>query len=319
MINFVVKEMTALRYFIPLVDEAGKRDIRSCFYVGTFGKYNCPIKHERTLMNLCSIFRIEIRPLSDFEENCEGLTFFIEGVGVDLRHKRQQKRVSLTYMTDFVSSYNTFIDKVDHVVFPSKKFAEHYSCISDKNLYLGSPKYDCFFDDYATEVKHKLPETAGRALMIYPKQRDVNKIDVDLLCDYLGRAGFWVITKTRGKDPLVKESHGGDLHLSDEQWYPHTTLELIRESDIVVNFNSTVIKECVMLDTPLINFDIKPFKRLDFLYDYDYCIELPTDVQFADFNEALKNLTWSGEEFKKARKECLFEKGASRRILETVM
>ena len=88
-------------------------------------------------------------------------------------------------------------------------------------------------------------------------------------------AGLDIVTKTRGKDLYLDKYARGDHHFMDFSWQPHDSMELMYVSDLVINFTSTAIKECVLLKKPVINFHIKPFeRRLDFLYNYDYCIEM---------------------------------------------
>ena len=40
--NFLLREMTHLRYFIPIVEEGNARGVKSNFYITHSGKYNCP-------------------------------------------------------------------------------------------------------------------------------------------------------------------------------------------------------------------------------------------------------------------------------------
>jgi hypothetical protein len=97
-------------------------------------------------------------------------------------------------------------------------------------------------------------------------------------------------------------------------------MELIEVSDIVVNTDSGSIKECVMLDTPLVNFHIKPptagTQRIgcpragfEFLYDEPYCRELRNDISSDAFIETVRYLTCTDftEDFKRVRKKYLFE------------
>ena len=87
----------------------------------------------------------------------------------------------------------------------------------------------------------------------------------------------------------------GDVYYEDGDWYPNLSLELINRAKLVVNFSSTTIKECVLLKTPVINFDIKKHRLdllLDFLYDYDYCKSMnPSDFNFETFKNNVDFLT----------------------------
>ena len=129
------------RYFIPLVIEGNKRGMKSIFFVGDSGKYNSPRKHEKKLKDLSKKYNFELRNIANLEDN--GYPFFlIEGVQSKLLSGFKSKKYSLTYMTDFVESYEKYINAVDYVIFPSEYLANHYGRVLEKNLYLGSLKYD---------------------------------------------------------------------------------------------------------------------------------------------------------------------------------
>ena len=98
---------------------------------------------------------------------------------------------------------------------------------------------------------------------------------MDLIYNCIRNKGYNIIVKARGKEP-ARENHKGDYYFQDYSWHPHTTMELTKISDLVINFGSSGIKEFVMLETPIINFNIKPKEKIkhtvEFLYDYNYCV-----------------------------------------------
>ena len=247
---------------------------------------------------------------------------------IDTVRHMDNVKVSLTYMTDFIDSCKNYIDKIDYMVFPSEYFANHYGKISEKNLYLGSPKYDC-----KRQCREELLEKYNLsddkyALVVYPRIRDIHRINLDKIYDFVRRMGYKVLVKTRGKDPVHTESHKGDHIYMDYSWYPHDTMELAQLSDFIINFDSTVIKECVMMRTPLINYNIKPNVRhgskkgirLKFLYDYRYCKQLEADSDFERLKEAVEYLVNSdlSSEFDRSIEKHLFEGNSSQRILATL-
>jgi len=155
-----------------------------------------------------------------------------------------------------------------------------------------------------------------------PRTRDMHKVDFYFLYNSLQELGFNLITKTRGKDlpsagsvPLGTQ----DYHFMDFSWYPHDSMELIHISDLVINFSSTAIKECIMLKKPLINFHIKPFEKpLKFLYEYDYCENFGQKVDKEELQDAIIRLTCKPleDEFDKSIKNHLFTGNSSKRILD---
>ena len=139
--NFILKECTFLRYFIPLTIEGNKRNIKSRYFIYSSGKYNCPITNKNAIRKLSEKYKFDICEGSDIKLH-SGLTFLVEGVGADYLGG-QHKKVSITYMTDFTVSYPKYIDKVDFVILPGKFISDYYKIPkSPKNIYLGSPKYD---------------------------------------------------------------------------------------------------------------------------------------------------------------------------------
>ena len=286
-IAFLLSEATFLRYFMPIAIEAQKRSIVTHFFVEANNKYNNPKSTEafRQISELAERHEIILHEMSELSAY-KGIVFIIEGVGID--HTTADHEVySITYMTDFALKWDHYIDRVKGVIMPSKFFAHHHGRISDKNLFLGSPKYDVELDGASIKKRYDLDDTK-KALIIFPRRRDMKTIDLNRIYQDLRNAGYQLLVKTRGKDP-VGQSLQGDRYFQDESWFPHTTMELITISDIVINFGSTAIKECVMLRTPIINFKVKPFAQpLGFLYNGDYCVQMaPGATDMLDVVSAL--------------------------------
>jgi len=168
--NFVLTEMTFLRYFMPLTIEGNKRNIKSHYFYSPSTKYTSPTKNLKTLEQLSVEHDFGLHEMKNIKDH-EGLCFMVEGGGIDNLSSKHD-RVSLTYMTDFRILYPSYIDKVDKVIMPSEYFAEYYDAKSSKNLYLGSPKYDIDLD--SDEIKTKYGITSDKnVLVIFPKLRDV--------------------------------------------------------------------------------------------------------------------------------------------------
>ncbi len=336
--NFILMEMTHLRYWMPLVIEGSKRGLQSTFFVGASGKYNCPMRCTGLLENLAKEFDINMRPLSQIS-SASGIIFSNEKTGVNyLDSLPDCKKVVCTYQTDFIESYKTYKEKADHILMPSEFCADFYDRKSDKNLYLGIPKYDIQIDAESVYKKYNI-KSDKNALIVWPKNRDehANRVNMELVLQALKIQGFTNLVKTRGKDPLQQSSKrllqdNGDHYFEDTSWYPDTTQELLQISDIVINFGSTTIEECIMQNVPLINFDVKPAVRNgskrpyrvthEYLYGYNYCIQMKKDFSEAELSAAVNYLTSTDltEEFKKARQKHLFDhKGSCKRILDKLL
>lgn len=316
--------MTSLRYFIPLTIEANKRNIKSNYFISPSGKYHCPLaeKNYKHLKELSNLYNFDIFQANEAKKY-PGVFFLVEGDLIEFLDDHH-KKISLTYMTDFSAPgvYEKYIDSVDHVIFPSKFIADHYDKKSQKNLYLGLPKYDITFDSNEIYKKYNINPSGKKAFVVLPRTRDIGKIDFGTLYGTLRESGYDIITKTRGKDPFSQKEVCGDYHFVDFSWYPHTSMELIKISDFVVNFSSTSIKECVMMRTPLINFHIKPFdKPMGFLYDYDFCENYGNKINEKEIQNSIECLVNNSfkEEFDKAIENHLFAGNSSKRILDHVL
>lgn len=326
--------MTHLRYFAPLVKAGNDMGLKSTFFVGPSGKYNCPLRHKKELSTFTSKNRVNLGHFSTVAD-CSGVLFSSEKTGIDLiKANKLAKKVVLTYQTDFIESYRLYEPFVDHVLMPSRAISEYYGLVNEKNLYLGIPKYDISLSKQSILKKYSLTPNK-KALIVWPKTRDVNKVDVDKILNTLKSMGYSLLVKTRGKDPLNSDAvtaleENGDHYFEDSSWHPHTTQELLEVSDLVINFGSTTIEESVMSNTPMLNFDIKPEVRNgskrpyrvthDYLYKYKYCIEAnDTDV---NLRAAILHLTTTdfSDEFKKARSEYLFDNNnVSKKIIERLV
>ena len=314
--NFIMGEMTFLRYFIPLIVEGNKRGIKSNLYIRSNQKYTNPYKFKKDLMWFSEKFQCNLLEF-DKLDSLTGISFLVEGVDVESLPKDTFK-ISLTYMTDTNKLYKAYVDHVDAVVFPSKSFLDLGGLQeTDKNVCLGSPKYDIVLDKSDCMKKYGISEDQKYALIMYPRQRDISKFPMVDVISSLKEIGYVPIIKTRGKDPCTDTM--GCLYFEDFSWFPHTTMELIECSDIVINSGSTTIKEIVMMKKPVINFDIKPFHdQLSFFYGYDFAFS-ENNISMSELQKRVLLLTsydWK-HSFDQCIKDYLFEGvGTSARILD---
>jgi len=323
--NFILTEMTFLRYFIPLILEGNKRGVSSKVFWSTNTKYSNPSIFLPLLKNMSMDYGFDLLPISAINDYAD-VTFMVEGAGLsNIRHKGRQ--VVITATMDFITLYPKYIDKVDNVVLCSKFFAEHYGVLSEKNLYLGSPKYDVQFDKDEIAKKYNI-RTKKNALFIHPNFHALErrcghkKINVVRIHKYLNRMGYTVIVKARGK-AKAEVAQRGDKYIEDFSWFPHDTMELIEIADIVIILGSTTAKECVMMNQPFVNFCIA-LDPVDFvyLYNYDYCRILDPEVGFDEFSKAIVELLSKDHSnaFEEARKKHLFESGnVSTAILDIIL
>lgn len=318
MVNFLLSEMTFLRYYIPIAIELGSRGVRSTFVCKSSGKITAPsnLENRQRLEELSKEYEFDI--CDDIESNRPGPWILIEGSGIE-KIKTNEKIYSISYMSDFNILYDKYVNRVDGIILPSIKFARYYKKESSKNLYLGSPKYDVPLDRESILSKYELSPDSKYAFFFYPKRRDRGNLDSMELISSLKDIGLTPLVKTRKKDGVDKNL--GCRVFSDEPyWFPHPSLELISISNIVINTGSTGVKESVMLSKPILNLDIKPSPSMSFLYDYKFAIvqkKWNADL----FKNNIVNLMNSNFEldFKKCKEENLFDDGSSRRIVNEIL
>lgn len=327
-IDFILYEMTALRYFIPIVIEANKKGIQCNFFCNIEAKiykYNSLKFGKKDLKEISEKYKIKCMNFKDLQNRINPI-FTIEDVGLDdfKNNNKRQKIYSINYSGDFVNCYKLYEDRVDYIFMISEYFANYYNCLNEKNLYLGSPKFDFIFKREEILKKYKLNKEKKYALVFYPRKRDIKKIKIRRIYAILKELGFEIIIKTRGKDRVLNILNRGDFYFEDESWYPHISMELIKISKIVINFGSSAIEETVLLNTPIIDFDIKPFEKLfKPLYDFKFAINFEANFVNNKLRNGIKNLLNEDlrEEFKEAQKKMLFENNfdSSKRILNFII
>jgi len=319
MTHFLLANISYLKYFLPIVKELTVRDEKSCFCIVDSPRESSPHRHLSGIKSLSDKFGFSIARNTDLKKKHEVL-LTIEGGGW-LKSMGAIRKISLVALTDFTMTYDTYIDLVNNVIFPSRFFAEHYGKLSPKNLYFGSPKYDVDLDYEDIKTKYKITSTKN-ALVLFPRKRDIGNINMTKLYSNIHNLGYNIIVKTRQKD-TADISLRGDQYYEDFSLFPHTTMELMRVCDFVINFDSTAIKECVMMDAPVVNFHIKPFEKpMGFLYNYNYCRNLSNNYTEESLKNAIDFLVSTNldEEFRLARKNHLFDKnGVSKKIVDFIL
>jgi len=324
-LGFILSQMNHLRYIIPLIAEANRRGIHSIVFSYKSIKYNSPHKHPKETSCLSEKFSFDIKDFSCIKDFV-GTVFVIEGVFAN-EVPLSNKKISLICSWDFVPLYDKYVNIVDKIVFPSKFIARHENKVSEKNLYLGSSKYDIKLDKQKILEKYKI-KSKKNALIIYPNFSALKakyghkKIKYTNIYEYLRKIGYNVIVKARGKARAL-EGDTGDQYFEDFSWFPHDTMELIEVCDMVVISGSSAAEECIMLNQPFIEFSIALVPVVfEYLYNYDYCKILDPSVQFEEFKNAIIALLSKdhNESFKEARKNHLFEKGdVSKKILDSIL
>jgi hypothetical protein len=297
--NFLLGEMTFLKYFIPLVEEGNKRGIKSKMFCWPTNKYNCVLKNFEELKRLAKTYSFQVHDVKEISQH-EGIVFCTEGVGSKFVDEKKHTVFSIPYGTDYVVMYKDYIDKIDYSIFPSEEYAIHGKTMSDKNLYLGSPKYQIDLDEDFICQKYGLNRDSKKAIIIYPDAKYYPaKVDLKFLYSALKSEGYEIIVKTRGKNPIGKKEHQGDYYLLDSSWYPHTAMEIIKVVDLVVTHEtSSAIKEAVFFRKPFLDMDIKLINKerpvvrdvFRFFYDYNFHRPVTKDESIEEIRSLIREL-----------------------------
>jgi|TARA_E500000305_G_scaffold84065_1_gene69859 hypothetical protein len=335
-INFVLNQLTALRYFAPIIIEAHNRGIKSHMFIQRSGKYNCPSRKENwnQIVELAKKYNMTTYEISHVNQH-EGIFFFVENQGMSsVKKDKNKKFITLTFAINFSTGHKReeYRKKADHVLMPSRFFADYYETNYENNLFLGSPKFDVCFETDKIIDKYGLKRGIKKALVIFPKNRDLHKVNIKQIYMCLKQYGYDILVKTRGKDPVanntmnigiagkeasMKFSLRGDHYFEDMSWYPHTTMELIHASDLIINFGSCAIEEIVMSNRPVIDFEVKKpstplgntndSKGFAPLYEYKYAVNLEKNYSKKELESAIRYLSSNNfaEEFTKAQNTCL--------------
>lgn len=321
-LSFLLSEMTFLKYYAPLIEESNKRGFKSNLIIFKSGKYNCPYvrNHIDVLKNFSNVNGVNLIEAREQNSLKQDVIFTVEGTKIDSVSKVDI--VSLCCSTDFNALYERYVEKVKHVVMSSEFVATHYGKLNKKNAYLGTPKFDVKIDSSAVKEKYEL--TSKKYVTIfYPRHRDLSSAPLKKIVSDLRRLDYGVIFKTRGKDPVSFDDKTlVDRSFEDLSWHPHTSLELIKVSDFVINFSSSVIEETTAYQVPLINFHIKPFaKPFNFLYDYSFVENLKVDYSFEDLTKSIERLTTTNfsKEFTKANEKMFDTKTSSKDIFDKII
>lgn len=316
--NFLLGEMTYLRYFMPLIIEGNKRNIKSNLFYKENTKYSNPVACLNYLKKLSIEHNFNLLHMKEINKHPSDVTFFLEGQCVEYV-KYKTKKITLTSNVDFEHHYDGYIQQMDHVVFISKYYAKKYNKLSEKNIYGACTKYDSITSSIE-EIKKKYNLKDKNVLIMYPYGPWVKGIDLTKIYKILKKLNYNIVVKTRGKNP-AQSNFKGDRYIVDKCWFPHDSLELIKACDFVIGFDSSTLEECIILNRFEINFKAGPkgYRKVSELYDTKCCIDLERN-EVDKLEESIKQIKVEKEVFEQVRKKFLFENDfkSSERILDLI-
>lgn len=296
-LNFLFTSISFLPLYIPIVVEAQKRHIKCNFYIGDkqSKKYISPFQfsNKQHWEYYVNKYNIKIYPVEDISKT-SGIVFVVDGdiYGANRENiydsylrllNRNHIKISLIENFNYYFIYNKYINLVDHIIFPSKYYAEYYGFQSLKHLYLGNPKYDIIVSKDKVYDKYKLPRANKYVLIYYPKMSRTTDIDPIFIkffkniVSWIHSMGFMTMIKTRNKSDDSYYSIGFDYYFNDVQYHPITSIELLSICSLAIFNDSSVIEEVVASKVPFIEIKLDNIQRFSFLRhsSYTYLITKP--------------------------------------------
>jgi hypothetical protein len=193
-VNFVMANMLHVKYFIPIVIAGNKMGVKSKWFL--FWPESKAAPHEPSnqhpgdhvdeLKRLAQQYKFEIIRCND-DRDIHGLTIFGERRGINnlRRGSPDIRKVALTCMLDF-TGYNMFKwyePQVEHIIFINKTLAYKYGCVSSKNRYFGSPKYDLRIDSNEVMSRYGIKQKKNALLfVINDVGSEKKKVDYGKMC-----------------------------------------------------------------------------------------------------------------------------------------
>jgi hypothetical protein len=303
---FVLKEITYLKAFMPLVRLWEGRYPIVFFVFQEDEKATSPIRNRRHLARLEPYTRFWFRSAADLAEQCrkEGIVNLITLEAMPLGEEPYPDHglnvYVITHMTDFNRTLDWYYDKVRFILFHSAYMAgEHAERDREgKFRYTGYSQYLALpeLDRRTILEKYDLPG-GGRFLFVFGPQKKFyreTKRFIRWLGEYARERGCLLLYKTRKKNPVTPHLRWllrGCRTFYDESYDPPTSLELMSVSDAVVNFDSTGIQEIVMLERKVLNIHVKRgYRGMDEIYEEAPVTDLPLDADRARLFRALDAL-----------------------------
>lgn len=222
---------------------------------------------------------------------------------------------------------------INYSIVPYQKYGEYLGWNSKTYLALGLPKYDVVSSLLAEKIREKYSLPEKYILLLTPNNNLLNILVVYNIIRKIKKAGYEVVLK--GKYPKCHKRMYKFLakkyFLSDVSFYPFITHELICASEGVVGFDTTAVEETLMLEKPLVNFSVKPyrdkasregnFKQFVPMWGSEFCLDLDIkDYHGLNIFKKIPQFTHHFEKqfnYKKIQQEVFSVPGrASERIIE---
>ena len=332
--NFIFSSITFLTIYLPLVKILKSRNIPFIFFKRrNCKKYACPYLKKKECQEYYDKYNIKVLSISKLKDY-PGITFCIDGdvygpkslcykqsAVHDLNKYENRDKylvVSLPENANYLWIYDKFIKLVDYAIFPNSKYTFSYGFDNPKNLFIGTPKFNILLQKQKIREKHNLPKRKY-AIIFYPEYRipigqkkypNFMKF-YDNIYKWLRELGYTIIVKDRKKGiNKITTFRKGDYYFDNVEYFPLTSIELIKISSLAIFFSSSVIEEIVMCKVPFIDVAIDNIDRFNFLRDKSYSYIIKTLPDKHKFKKRVKKLRKNKKNYKfdEIIQKCLFNR-----------
>ena len=374
-IYFLFSSITFLQFFIPLVIEFNLLNYSCVFILRENLKRYCDPydKHNyNMLLNFAKKYKIKlIKSSIEILNKITGPVIMIDGdiygpprdfelKNAGLFHLNKEKTIkfNLTEHLNFLVTYYYYINEIDYAIFTNKYLIDQVKTMSnneeklievapnffinteltydsEKNVYLGNPKFDNLLSNNEIYKKYKLNPNKKYCLFLYPKKIPPKQEDKNIFNNnhlkkillFLKKIGYTLIIKCRPKERnYVRREVQKEILISKDS-YPKETLELLKISDLSVMCSSSAIDESVYTKTPCIDLetDLRNYTRNSYLLKDKLCMSLPLkkwkNMEFDEFKKFLENFVEKDSiEFVKLKNEFIFDwENSSKKIVNFII
>jgi hypothetical protein len=289
-IYFLLSSITYLQYYIPILIQFQKENIKSIFlYRKNIKKYADPFNKSNLLIlnKFCEKYDIKLLKSSNFNfKDTIGIFIMVDGDILGPGKKKYIKdsilfklnsksiKISLQENLNFLWNYDSYINHVDVSVFPNKHYASLYNKLSKKNIYLGNTKYDNHNNNFDIFKKFNLNKNINYVIFFFPKKKfidcyDIKEDDILNIYNHLYKLNYKIIVKTRPKDNIINKKLKGNIFINEEMLFPNISIDLLKISKLCILFSSSAVEETIKCKIPTIDLHVDTIdniKRLEFLY-----------------------------------------------------
>lgn len=237
-----------------------------------------------------------------------------ESIGYHKKYKRELTEY-INYLTDsqhcmkdlILDNITNIKSSVKYVSSQALKETLMNHINSNKNLYLGTPKFDFKVDKDIILKKYGIPSNTKIAIIFHPEHKwrsaykKYSKFPIRIfyteMHKWLRQLGYHIVIKDRLKDmnlttgtTAFPRKPTGDTHVYNPDVFPNPSIELLHVANIAVIFSSSVIEELFYTNTTIIDINVDQVDRHNFLRNNQNCYLIDKLPDQETFIKTLKQI-----------------------------